>query len=127
MPFSHAPITRRVDLCIAKIYLRDHQTCFFGAKVGGKLHLLRLEDDLLTPLRFNSQLIAAQLGSGRGQIGIAAGELGRELLFIGNSCFKFLLSCCVSLDIGSPAAFSPSERAPIRASTASLPACAATI
>ena len=51
----------------------------------------------MTPFRFNSQLTAAQPGSGRGQVGVAAGELSCELLFISNRSFKFLLSCCVSL------------------------------
>ena len=97
LPFPHAPIARRIDLRVAEIYLSDHQTCFFGVKIGGKLLFLRLEDSLLTPFRFNSQLTAAQPGFGLGQIGVAAGELSGELLFVSNSSFEFLLSCCVSL------------------------------
>ncbi len=93
LPFPHAPIPGRIDLRIAKVHLSHHQTCFFGAKIGGKLHILRLEDNLLTSLRFNRQLIATQPGSRLGQIGVPAGELSCEPLFISNRCFKFLLSC----------------------------------
>ena len=84
LPFAHAAVTWRRNLRIAEVHLRYYQACFFGAKVGGELHLLRLEDDLLTPLGFGCQLAAAQHGSGLGKIGVAAGVLTREPFFISN-------------------------------------------
>ena len=105
MPFAHASIGGRINLRIAEIYLSDHQACFFGTKVGGKLHLLRLEDNLLTPLRFSRQFAAAQHGSASSQVGVATGELTCEPLFISNRRSQVSVELLSESDKAPPGAF----------------------
>ena len=81
LPFAHAAIRRCKNFRITKVHLRGDQSCFFCVQVSGQLHLLRLQDTLLTPLRFGCQLTTAQCRSGLGQSCIAAGVLTSEASF----------------------------------------------
>ena len=93
LPFADSSIARCRNLRIAEVYLRQDQACLFSAKVGGKLHLLRLEHHLLTPLRFGRQFAASQHGSSLGEVRIATGELTCEPFFVSNRLLQLLLGC----------------------------------
>ncbi len=93
LPFADSSVARCRNLRIAEVYLRQQQACLFGAKVGGKLHLLRLQDHLLTPLRFSRQFAASQHGSSLGEVGIATGELTCQPFFVSNRLLQLLLGC----------------------------------
>ena len=97
LPFAHAAIGRCKDFRVTKVHLSGDQTCFFGVQVGGQLHFLRLQDTLLTPLRFGCQLTAAQSGPGLGKVGIAAGILASEAPFSRDRLLHVLLCCRMRL------------------------------
>src|SRR5260370_393255 len=97
LPCTNTAVARCKDLRVTKVHLRGHQGCLFGAQVGGKLEILRLQHSLLAPLCFGYQLTTALCGPGLGQVRLAAGVLAGKGLVVSNRLFKLLLCCRLSL------------------------------